>query len=228
MILSKQLQVLIESSLSQGRDYEDIRSILLKQGFKDDDISDLFSQYRGDSFVKNDSPKNEIIQKQDFSNINNAQKSVGGDVDKFLNVGTNTQTAKDVLLKEQTKMQSVGEVKMMGEDFVSAGVVRGVQAQQYINVGLSGMPEIENVLREESEKKTDKSAAPLVILLILVLAMIGGFFYWLLVLKDGGAAIINEKVSDEDLVDTNVATETPQVVNPAEIDPFTGKPFEIK
>ena len=227
MILNKQLQVLIESSLAQGRDYEDIRSILLKQGFKDDDISDIFSQYRGGGSLVNNTKKEEV--QNDFSNVSQAQKSVGQDVEQFLNVGTNTQTAKDLLLKEQSKFQSTPEIKVVGEDFGIAGKVnRGIQAQQYINVGLSGIPEIENVLAEEKEKKIEKSIAPMVIILVLVIAMIGGFFYWLLVLKDGGASIINDKVSDQELGELNQATNTKPDIKSGEVDPFTGEVFKVE
>jgi hypothetical protein len=143
MILTKQLQVVIESSLAQGRDYEDIRDILMKQGFQDADISELFSQYRG----SNPEPKKEVeavseavstptpsapaiftpvgfenkLPKKDFvpfgypmpqkdmNSNTSAQDFLQGDVQKFMNVGTNTQTAKDILMKQdsgQTQTQS--------------------------------------------------------------------------------------------------------------------------
>jgi hypothetical protein len=162
MILSKQLQVVIESSLAQGRDYEDIRDILMKQGFQDADINELFSQYRGaqpapsapaqtppttdqtpvDTDLGLVKPQvetapvtppvapikaQEQIQNQNFAQPfvqsevlpeikpeikpgfvpvgfeadDSAQANVKAEVDTFLNVGTNTQTAAHRMNQEQ-------------------------------------------------------------------------------------------------------------------------------
>lgn len=57
-MLTKQLKVLIETSLENGKDFDAIREILKLQGFSDNDITEMFDAYRsGDgkahgSFIK--------------------------------------------------------------------------------------------------------------------------------------------------------------------------------
>ncbi len=132
MIITKQLEVLIQSSLAQGRDYDDVRSILLKQGFQDADISELFSQYRGGidvskqinkevvpvqtSVVPKIETKDKLFTKDfvhpevkagfvpvGFESEPSPQANVQEDVQKFMNVGTNTETAGDVFNREQSR-----------------------------------------------------------------------------------------------------------------------------
>jgi hypothetical protein len=145
MVLTKQLQVLIQSSLAQGRDFEDIRSILMKQGFQDADISELFSQYRGaaDTVQQPKAPpitdtdlgliktqtstppitapvkaKEQIFNQNfvhpevkpgfvpvGFEAPDTAQEDVKNEIDTFMNVGTNTQTAAHTMNQQQNLAQ---------------------------------------------------------------------------------------------------------------------------
>lgn len=239
MILNKQLQVLIESSLAQGRDYEDIRNILLKQGFKDDDITDLFSQYRGGDFATEN-----VVQTEEKVEENKTPQTISPEL--------KTTNAKDELLTQTSKTEINLSQKQQAQNIVDKSAegyeeslvkypdeqkhleeyskINENNSQKVINIGLSGMPEIQNVLAEESAKKSEKSAAPLVITLLTLLVLISGFFYWLLVLKDGGAAILKDKAGI-----TNTSTTTPDTVatpTPPEIpgsrDPFTGELFEVE
>lgn len=344
MVLTKQLQVLIQSSLAQGRDYEDIREILMKQGFQESDITDLFSNYRGGiaseqaktAQVKSEydnalSPtelgiyKAEVEQnapvssipvstpdtpnfkefvhpkvKKDFIPIGfeeeaSAQKSVQNDVTTFMNVGTNTQTAKDILSRQETsgvkrKLPAPGTTllpneianmqnsansvsqapfttpvsvpttpttsstpsmpntptapKVFNEQGVTEEELAMVKdipdvvhekdpSKKYINVGLSGMPEIEKVLREEQAKKIEKSPWSLVLVLIFVLAMIGGFAYWWFFIfnKVDGEMTEGEKLLQEIRIQKETQTEAEaQAKIPVEpsgpVDPFTGAPLD--
>lgn len=238
MILNKQLQVLIESSLAQGRDYEDIRNILLKQGFKDEDISDLFSQYRGGNFSAENVVKEEVQTEIQKPQTIATEPKITNAKDELL-----TQTSKtEINLSQKQQAQNIVDKSADGyeESLVkypderkfledSAKITEN-NSQQAINIGLSGMPEIQNVLAEEEFKKKEKSAAPLVITLLTLLVLISGFFYWLFVLKDGGAAIIKDKVG---ITDTSTTTsETSATPTPPEIpgarDPFTGELFEVE
>ncbi len=342
MILTKQLQVVIESSLAQGRDYEDIRDILLKQGFQDADISDLFSQYRSTATPTPmttvvEAPKYSHPYSRDFEKpqvrpdfvpvgfekkpeSSSAQSSLEGDIQKFMNVGTNTQTAKDILLKPESQAQVrtiptpapisepvfkpvsevvpnvSGEPKIdlqadsqieqeiktqVGSDFASnvstpaqnlpapgtvplpselenqtaqattahttpkvldeQGLAQGevvqqvqqdfvptkVQAQQYINVGFGGMPEMEKVMSEERAKNIEKSPWPLVFVLIILLGLIGGFLYWFYMLNQPSGEVTESEMLLQELQNQNQQQEqtpAPQPTGP--IDPFTGLPVE--
>ncbi len=271
MILTKQLQVVIQSSLAQGRDYEDVRNILLKQGFEDGDISELFSQYRG-SDVKGDSlgdalpapaapapilkpdfvPVGYSVPQKDMKANTSAQDYLQSDVQKFMNVGTNTQTASDILMRQQTasKLPAPGTTLTPNEIanqtahttpkvLNDTGVVEGevapvsvpttptkIQAQQYINVGFAGMPEMEKVLTEEQAKKIEKSPWPLVFVLVTLLFIFGGFFYWFF--------FINVEKTSSDILDKlvkpvkteEVAPTVPEYTGPR--DPFTNLPLEVK
>lgn len=235
MILTKQLQVVIESSLAQGRDYDDIREILLKQGFQDADINELFAQYRGNSdpvaqkpptdtdlgLVKTQTstppvapvqtPKEQLFNKDfvhpevkpgfvpvGFESTPSPQSQVKEEIQTFMNVGTNTQTAANRVAKEESvaaeeKLPAPGTVNLPNE-FKQAVQKYAVpnsnpeptpepitqtksQGTQMINVGFGGMPEIEKVLAEENAKKAEKSPWPLVIVLVLLIAIFGGFAY---------------------------------------------------
>lgn len=282
MILTKQLQVVIQSSLAQGRDYEEIRDILMKQGFQDADISELFSQYRGanpapastqpvsastpstlesvsvskSDFVPvgfdNAPPKKDFVPvgystpQKDLSMKNSAQDYLKGDVQKFMNVGTNTQTASDLLMKAESKPNlpapgttllpsemntAVSTPKVINESGLAEGEVAPapvafiptkVQAQQYINVGFAGMPEMEKVLEEEKVKNIEKSPWPLVFVLLFLLVLLGGFIYWFLFINadDTSSDVLDQLIVPE--AETPVAPPAP--VGP--LDPFTNLPIE--
>jgi len=288
MILTKQLQVVIDSSLAQGRDYEDIRAILIKQGFQDADISELFSQYRGaaNSVVqpkittdtdlglkKNQTstppvapvqtPKEQLFNKNfvhpevkpgfvpvGFEKQEAPQAEVKGDVQTFLNVGTNTQTAAHMMGEQNKNLPSPGTTLLPNElSNESASVTQASESmqesttietvlqtiipkrdpsQKYINVGLSGMPEIQKVVAEEQAKKIEKSPWPLVFALLILIALMGGFFYWFFILnKDSGEVLESEKLLQE------IQSQNAKPVEPATpptptgpIDPFTGLPLE--
>lgn len=232
MILNKQLQVLIETSLAQGRDYEDIRNILLKQGFKDDDITELFNSYRGG--LSGDVPVAEqIIQSEKVVQQTPREEPVpiATAKDELL-----TQTSKTEITPVQNVINETAAgydeslVRYPGEEMSAQGAeqVSKKDSEKYINVGFAGMPEMENVLAEEEFKKREKSAAPLVITLLTLVGLIGGFLYWLLVLKDGGAAIINDKAgTNTQNIEAEPATPTPPEI-PGSRDPFTGELFEVE
>lgn len=232
MILSKQIQVLIETSLAQGRDYEDIRNILLKQGFKDDDISELFSAYRGGEVVASVAPQiKEVVQTPEpelKAPISKAKDQLLVETTKTENVSANysqVQSSIDETASgyEESLVKYPGE-KISAQDI---GQISKKDSEKYINVGFAGMPELENVLAEEEFKKKEKSAAPLVITLLTLVALIGGFLYWLLVLTDGGAATPAVSPTPEDIETTETATPTPPEI-PGSRDPFTGELFEVE
>jgi hypothetical protein len=287
MILTKQLQVVIDSSLAQGRDYEDIREILMKQGFQDADISELFAQHRGGAqtvqqpkitdtdlgLIKTQTstppvatvqtPKEQLFNKNfvhpeikpgfvpvGFEKEDTPQSEVKSEIDTFMNVGTNTQTAAHAMNQEQNKnLPAPGTVplpselnqvapKIINEQGLSNGenpmstapvsVPSIDSSKKYINVGFGGMPEIEKVLAEEQAKKIEKSPWPLVFVLLILIALMGGFFYWFLVLnKDTGEMTESEKLLQE-LESEKTAEQTP-IAPPAPtgpVDPFTGLPIE--
>jgi hypothetical protein len=285
MILTKQLQAVIDSSLAQGRDYEDIRAILMKQGFQDADVSELFAQHRGAAqtvqqpkvtdtdlgliktqtstppVMPTQTPKEQLFNKNfvhpevkpgfvpvGFEKTDTPQADVKSDVDTFLNVGTNTQTAAHILSQEEKeKLPAPGTTllpnemktpKVMNEQGVTAGenipepVVMAQPvidpSKKYINVGLSGMPEIQKVMAEEQAKKIEKSPWPLVFALIILIALMGGFFYWFFVLnKDSGEISESEKLLQE--LQAEKQKESQPVTPPVPtgpVDPFTGLPLE--
>lgn len=299
MILTKQLQVLIESSLAQGRDYENIRDILMKQGFQDADISELFSQYRGsEQVVQKSASANEVapavntdlglIKSQTnvapsvaqeenlnakeklfnhdfvhpkikpgfvpvgFEKEGTAQSAVKASTQTFMNVGTNTQTAAHLMTSGGERLPAPGTTLLPNEIanqkkenlppkvLNETGAVEGeapvsnvpfvpnkVQAQQYINVGFAGMPEMEKVLAEEQAKKIEKSPWPMVIVLLVLLSLIGIFFYWFLVLNktdEQSSEILNQLIKVEDEVPTEPVV--PEYTGPR--DPFTNEPLEVK
>jgi hypothetical protein len=92
-----------------------------------------------------------------------------------------------------------------------------------INVGLGGMPELEQAQVEAYQRKVEKSPVRMIIVLVLVLAMIAGFVYWFFFLGPG--APIEPQTT---LTDIRTATSGVDVVPdlsgqpPADIDPFTG------
>jgi hypothetical protein len=318
MVLTKQFQVLIQSSLAQGRDYEDIREILMKQGFQEADITQLFSDYRGGagatavqqaqvrsefddalsptelgiykaeaggdvpvkpapitaplSTTANTNPNvHNFVPpkvKKDFVPVGfeeeeSAQRRVQNDVTTFMNVGTNTQTAKDILSRQETSL--VGNLPVAGrlpapgtmplpseintqtttpKVFNDKGVSENDPipvmenpivaqkidpSQKYINVGLSGMPEIEKVMMEEQAKKIEKSPWPLAIVLIFILAMIGGGFYWWFYIFNAPSTeeTESEKLLQEIQIQKEADAQAQIPVEPTgPVDPFTGLPVE--
>lgn len=294
MVLTKQLQVLIQSSLAQGRDFEDIRSILMKQGFQDADISELFAQYRGAAdtvqqpkvtpavdtdlgLIKTQTSTPPVVPpvaapvkaKEQIFNQNfvhpevkpgfvpvgfeapdTAQEVVKNDVDTFMNVGTNTQTAAHAMNQQQNeKLPAPGTVplpselknetpKVLNESGITNGEVAQPVApmpiqtrdpsQKYINVGFAGMPEMEKVLYEEEIKKKEKSPWPLVFALLILISLMCAFFYWFFILnKDTGEMTESEKLLQE-IENEKAAQQTP-VTPPTPtgpVDPFTGLPVE--
>ncbi len=292
MVLTKQLQVLIQSSLAQGRDFEDIRSILMKQGFQDADISELFAQYRGAAdtvqqpkvapvvdtdlgLIKTQTStppvavpvkaKEQIFNQNfvhpevkpgfvpvGFEAPDTAQEDVKNEVDTFMNVGTNTQTAAHTMNQQQNeKLPAPGTVplpselkneapKVLNESGIAEGEVAQTAApmpmqtrdasQKYINVGFAGMPEMEKVLYEEEVKKKEKSPWPLVIALLILISLMGAFFYWFFILnKDTGEMTESEKLLQE--IENEKAAQESPVTPPAPtgpVDPFTGLPLETQ
>lgn len=295
MILTKQLQMVIQSSLAQGRDFEDVRAILMKQGFQDADISELFSQYRGGAqsvqqpkietkttdtdlgLIKTQTStppvsapvkaKEQIFNQNfvhpevkpgfvpvGFEAPDTAQEDVKNEVDTFMNVGTNTQTAAHTIsqedFKQKEKLPAPGTTLLPNEINQTAPKIINEQgvtdsennpapaapvltpaidpSKKYINVGFGGMPEIEKVLAEEQAKKIEKSPWPLVFVLLILIALMGGFFYWFLVLnKDTGEMTESEKLLQE-LENEKTAEQAP-IAPPAPtgpVDPFTGLPLE--
>lgn len=291
MILTKQLQAVIDSSLAQGRDYEDIRAILMKQGFQDADISELFAQHRSvpqsvqQSKISTDTdlgliktvpqqtqkssvPQNQVSAKEQLFNQNfvhpevkpgfvpigfekesTPQSQVKSDIDTFMNIGTNTQTAAHMVnAKQGEKLPAPGTVplpselkntpKLINESGFAEGeqqeqVIQQVpqtkiQEQQYINVGFAGMPEMEKVLAEEQSKKIEKSPWPLLITLIVLVALIGGFFYWFFVLsKDSGEVLESEKLLQELQAEKTKQSQPETPPSPTgPVDPFTNEPIQ--
>ncbi|MFA7193484.1 MAG: hypothetical protein WC087_01025 [Candidatus Paceibacterota bacterium] len=302
MILTKQLQVLIESSLAEGRDYEDIRDVLMKQGFQDADISELFSQYRGsEPAVKNPVPTigtttspevdtdlgliksqtnvapsvvapaeenlkaKEKLFKHDFvhpeikkgfvpvgfEKEGSAQSAVKDSAQTFMNVGTNTQTAAHLMASGGQRLPAPGttllpnEIANQKENSTpkvlnETGSVEGeapvssvpfmptkVQAQQYINVGFAGMPEMEKVLAEEQQKKIEKSPWPMIFVLIVLLGLIGLFFFWFFFLNktdEQSSEILDQLIKVEDEAPAEPAP--PEYTGPR--DPFTNEPLETQ
>lgn len=280
MILTKQLQMVIQSSLAQGRDFEDVRSILMKQGFQDADISELFSQYRGATdavqqtkvaptvdtdlgLIKTQTStppvapqvtapikaKEQIFNQNfvhpevkpgfvpvGFEAPDTAQEDVKSEVDTFMNVGTNTQTAAHTVNQQQNeKLPAPGTVPLPSESKNDAQVApipepihQRDPSQKYINVGFAGMPEIEKVVAEEQAKKIEKSPWPLVFALLILISLMGGFFYWFFVLnKDSGEILESEKLLQE--LQTQNAKPVEPVMPPTPtgpVDPFTGLPVE--
>lgn len=56
-MLTKQLKVLLDTSLSAGRTYEDVRGMLKMQGFIDSDINLVFEEYRGSGAAQSAAPQ---------------------------------------------------------------------------------------------------------------------------------------------------------------------------
>lgn len=273
MILTKQLQAVIDSSLNQGLDYEDVRALLMKQGFQDADISDLFAQHRGPApsvqqpkvssdtdlgLMKTQTSTPPVIEPQTkkeqlfnkdfvhpevkpgfvpvgFEKTETPQAEVKEEVQQFMNVGTNTQTAANLMAKE--KLPAPGTVPLPSEmkqnevakEKMPVAVPTNINpSEKYINVGLSGMPEIEKVVAEEQAKKVQKSPWPLVVALIILIGLMGGFFYWFIVLnKDSGEVSESQKLLDELQSENQKQNEAPVPTTPSgPTDPFTGLPLE--
>lgn len=108
-----------------------------------------------------------------------------------------------------------------------------------INVGLGGIPELENAALEDYKRKQASSPVPLIITLVVVVALIAGAAYWFFALGPGKAP----QPDPESVLNRARATSTPATANPStntgatvpapavdstsapSIDPFTGQPF---
>jgi hypothetical protein len=108
-----------------------------------------------------------------------------------------------------------------------------------INVGLGGIPELENAALEDYKRKQASSPVPLIITLVVVVALIAGAAYWFFALGPGRAP----QPDPESVLNRTRATSTPATANTSTntgatastpavgsttapgIDPFTGQPF---
>lgn len=265
MILTKQLQVVIESSLAQGRDYDDIREILMKQGFQDADINELFSQYRGGAVqaqqpkVSTDTdlglmkpqaatppvmpaqtPKEQLFNKDfvhpevkpgfvpvGFEQNNSPQSEIKDEVKTFMNVGTDTQTAANMVAKEQ-ELPAPGTAPLPNEIAATPVVeTKRDPSQKYINVGFGGMPEMEKVMAEEQAKKIEKSPWPLLVVLIILLMIFGGIAYaWFFIFRPEVRTLTDEEKFLQELQQSKEQENIPAPEPTGPRDPFTNQLLE--
>lgn len=97
-----------------------------------------------------------------------------------------------------------------------------------INVGLGGMPELEQAEVEAYQRKLEKSPVRMLIVLFVVIAMIAGFAYWFFTLGPG--APIAPQVSITDVRTATSTVNAPEDLSNqplADIDPFTGAPRSV-
>jgi len=111
------------------------------------------------------------------------------------------------------------------DDLPAAPLMSSMPNAAPINVGLGGIPELENAALEDYKRKQAKSPIPMIIMLITVAALIGGFAYWFFNVGPGAP---RENTSDI-LQQLRNATPTIEEIvplsnQPENIDPFTGAP----
>ncbi len=106
-------------------------------------------------------------------------------------------------------------------------VLTNVPRAGAINVGLGGIPELENAALEDYKRKQAKSPVLTIIMLVTVVIIIAGFAYWFFTVGPGASEVVpNESVDTSDtpaLVNDAATTPTTPATN-VDIDPFTGAP----
>lgn len=200
-MLTKQLKALIDSSLASGRNMGDIREVLKKQGFLDSAITELFNEY-----------------KQGEKRPVNSTNDIGSNV---MPVQAQPSVAEEKIKTNISPALQQPEPKPEPEKILPRGS---------INVGLGGIPELQNAVNSAYELKKKKSIIPLLITFVIVISVIVGFAYWYIYLRDGGKA--NQEIKfniDKNIQEKNKESGTnfeKDTLNSAEIDPYTGEPFK--
>lgn len=221
-MLTKQLKALIDTSLAAGRQMNDIREILKKQGFLESAIDELFSEYRqGEKGAYADEVHSgaEQMEQTILSSQSVPLKPDPVEQTPLASSVQQTPTAQSTppfnnnLLQRQpdSTPEPVAEEKTY-------------QPHGSIQVGLGDIPELRNAAVNAYESKRNKSVIPFIIAIFLILALMGGFAFWYLYIKDGGVAGQNLQIN----FGKNSATEqtAEEVVEPGTIDPFTGERFK--
>lgn len=105
-----------------------------------------------------------------------------------------------------------------------------------INVGLQGIPELEQAALDDYKRKQAASPVPLIITLIVVVVLIAGTAYWFFTLGPGKpivpdeSSILNQRRTPPSTIPATGATSTTTnttapATSTGPVDPFTGQPI---
>jgi hypothetical protein len=138
-----------------------------------------------------------------------------------------SQMAPETAMPHKMSMAGMGSAPAQAPAPFVPPVLTNVPRAGAINVGLGGIPELENAALEDYKRKQAKSPVLTIIMLVTVVIIIAGFAFWFFTVGPGASEEVPVRTtSDTDtpsLTDDVATTPTTPAAN-VDIDPFTGAP----